>query len=68
MLFCQVELEACAIAVWERAHRGREGNPVSTLIRPNGWCKVAKGCAPRHRTVDKAAKKEMEKDKEENYC
>lgn len=48
------------------AHRGREGNLVPTLIRPNGWRKVAKGCAPRHRTVDQAAKKKEEEKEEEN--
>lgn len=48
------------------AHRGREGNLVPTLIRPNGWRKVAKGCAPRHRTVDQATKKKEEEKEEEN--
>lgn len=40
-----VELEACAVAVGAR--RGREGNFVLTLIRPNGWCKVARSSAAR---------------------
>lgn len=44
------ELEACAVAVGAR--RGREGNLVRTLIRPNGWRKVARSAETRQKTVD----------------
>lgn len=44
-VLCTVELEACAVAVG--AHRGREGNLVRTLIRPNGRCKVARSAGTR---------------------
>lgn len=44
----KLELEACAGA--EGARRGREGNVVPALIRPNGWWKVARStAAPRKR-------------------
>ncbi|KAK2851392.1 hypothetical protein Q5P01_007668 [Channa striata] len=51
------ELEACAVAVGAR--RGREGNLVRTLIRSNGWCKVARSAETRQETVDEG---ETEKD------
>lgn len=46
----KVELEACAVA--GGARRGREGNLLRTLIRPNGWCKVARSAETRQKTVD----------------
>lgn len=45
------------------ARRGREGNRVRTLIRPNGWRKVARSSAARQETVDEAEKEEREKEK-----
>lgn len=51
-------MEACAVAMG--AHRGREGNLVRTLIRPNGWCKVARSAERRQKTVDERGKREKE--------
>ncbi|KAG7228345.1 hypothetical protein INR49_009209 [Caranx melampygus] len=45
------------------AHRGREGNLVRTLIRPNGWCKVARNAERRQKTVDEGEKREKEKER-----
>lgn len=50
-------MEACAGAVGAR--RGREGNLVRTLIRPNGWCKVARSAETRHETVDEGEKENI---------
>lgn len=46
--------------------RGREGNLVRTLIRPNGWRKVARSSAARQETVDEVEKEEREKEKNNN--
>lgn len=56
-VLCKVEPEACAVAVGAR--RGREGNLVRTLIRPNGWCKVARSADTRQETVDTGDKEEI---------
>lgn len=52
-------MEACAVAVGAR--RGREGNLVRTLIRPNGWCKVARSAETRQKTVGEGEEKEKKK-------
>lgn len=49
-------MEACAVAVGAR--RGREGNLVRTLIRTNGWRKVARSAETRQKTVDEGEKEE----------
>lgn len=43
------------------ARKGREGNLVRTLIRPNGWCKVARSAAQRHETVDEGEEEKKKK-------
>lgn len=58
-------LEACAVAVGAR--RGREGNLVRTLIRPNGWRKVARSAETRQKTVEKAEKEEKKVYQREPY-
>lgn len=60
-------MEACAVAVGAR--RGREGNLVRTLIRPNGWCKVARSSAPRQKTVDEGEKekKHLKRERERHF-
>ena len=55
-VLCMAELEACAVEVGAR--RGREGNLVRTLIRPNGWRKVARSAETRQKAAD-----EREEDK-----
>lgn len=40
------------------ARRGREGDLLRTLIRPNGWCKVARSSETRPKTVDEGGKEE----------
>ena len=52
-------MEACAVAVGAR--KGREGNLVRTLIRPNGWCKVARSAETRQKAVDEGETKEKKK-------